>query len=138
MIKTYSELIKLPTFNERYEYLRIRQAVGEATFGKYRYLNQNFYRSSEWKMFKSQIIVRDNGCDLACPGLEIIGEQAYIHHINPITIEDILEQNPCILDPENVITTTFSTHQAIHYNAALASDSMPIERTPNDTCPWRV
>ena len=138
MKKCYSELIKLPTFYERYEYLRIKQAVGEATFGEYRYLNQNFYRSPEWKQFKAQIIVRDNGCDLGCLGLEIIDEQAYIHHINPITIEDILEHRPCILDPENAITTTFSTHQAIHYNAAPPFVSMIVERKPNDTCPWRA
>lgn len=138
MIRTYSELIKLPTFKERYEYLRTAQAIGENTFGSHRYLNQNFYRSPEWKMLRSRIIVRDNGCDLAHPDFEIHGQQAYIHHLNPITIEDILEHRKCVLDPENVITTTFLTHQAIHYGTDSLLPSLPIERLPNDTCPWRA
>ena len=137
MSKSYSELILLPTFSERYEYLRIKQAIGEATFGDYRYLNQNFYRSQEWKSFRSMIILRDNGCDLAHPDFSINGQAAYIHHINPITIDDILEHRSCLLDPENAITTTFLTHQAIHYGNDSMLSIVPVERKPNDTCPWR-
>ena len=138
MAKTYSELIKLPTFKERYEYLKTGQTVGDSTFGSHRYLNQSFYRSPEWKSFRSRIIVRDNGCDLAHPDFEIHGQQAYIHHLNPITIEDILEHRKCVLDPENVITTTFLTHQAIHYGSDSLLPSLPVARLPNDTCPWRA
>ena len=138
MTKSYSELIKIPTFKERYEYLRTGQIVGDPTFGSHRYLNQNFYRSPEWKAFRSRIIVRDNGCDLAHPDFKIHGQQAYIHHLNPITIEDILEHRKCVLDPENVITTTFLTHQAIHYGSDTLLPSLPVERLPNDTCPWRA
>lgn len=138
MTKSYHELITIPSFEERFEYLRLRQGVAEQTFGSHRYLNQTFYRSPEWKKFKSSIILRDNGCDLAHPDFQINGQAAYIHHINPITIEDILEHRSCVFDPDNVITTVFLTHQAIHYGDKSLLPSLPIERTPNDTCPWRV
>lgn len=134
-IKTYSELIILPTFIERFQYLKIDGRVGEETFGYDRYLNQVLYRSPEWKRFRRDIILRDGGCDLACEGHEIFGA-ALIHHINPITVEDILERHPKIFDPENVITTILNTHNAIHYGD---EDLLGIftERTPNDTCPWK-
>lgn len=134
-IKTYSELITLPTFIERYRYLKIGGRVGKETFGYDRYLNQVLYSSPEWKRFRRDIILRDCGNDLACEGYGIF-ERALIHHINPITVEDVLERNPKIFDPENVITTVLNTHNAIHYGD---EDLLGIfmERTPNDTCPWK-
>lgn len=135
-IKTYSELMTFSTFIERFRYLKIGGAVGRMTFGHDRYLNQILYSSDEWKRFRRDIIVRDNGCDLACPDREIY-ERAIVHHINPITVEDVLNRNPMIFDPENVITTFLRTHNAIHYadESILLLD--PVERTRNDTCPWR-
>ena len=136
IIKTYSELITIPTFLERYKYLRIGGRVGKETFGYDRYLNQILYKSDEWRDFRRDIIIRDNGCDLGCEGYEIHGP-IMVHHIDPITVEDVLRRDPKIFDPENVITTWLRTHNAIHYGdeSLLATD--PIERTPNDTCPWR-
>lgn len=135
-IKTYSELITLPTFEERFEYLRLDGEVGKSTFGHDRYLNQILYRSPEWRSFRPKIIIRDNGCDLACDGYEIHG-RTLIHHINPITVEDILNRNPKVFDPENVITTIHNTHNAIHYGDKSLLVTGPIERRANDTCPWR-
>lgn len=134
-IKTYSELITIPTFIERFRYLKIGGRVGQETFGYDRYLNQVLYNSTEWKRFRRDIILRDCGNDLACDGYEI-PERALIHHINPITIEDVLERHPKIFDPENVITTVLNTHNAIHYGD---EDLLGIfvERTKNDTCPWK-
>lgn len=137
MKKTYTELIQLPTFEERFEYLRLNGAVSDLTFGSYRQLNQALYRSNEWKSFRRQILIRDNACDLAVEGFEIIGNRAIIHHLNPITKRDILDRNPCLFDPENVITTTHNTHQAIHYGGASILPKAPVERRPGDTCPWR-
>lgn len=138
IVKTYSELITLPTFKERFEYLKIGGAVGKATFGYDRYLNQILYISDEWKMFRRDIIVRDNGCDLAHPEFEIPkGVKILIHHINPITLEDVLNRDPKIFDPENVIATTLNTHNAIHYGDESLLMLAPIERSKNDTCPWR-
>ena len=136
MIRTYSELIKLPTFEERFEYLSLNGSVGQATFGYDRYLNQILYNSPEWKRFRRDIIIRDNGCDLACEGYEIRG-RIIIHHINPISIEDIVNRNPMVFDPENVITTTHNTHNAIHYGDKELLVTGPIERSANDTCPWK-
>lgn len=136
MIKTYSELITLPTFEERFRYLKLDGIVGKETFGYDRYLNQILYSSGEWKRFRNCIIVRDNGCDLGCDGYDIF-ERALVHHINPVTVEDILDRNPIVFDPENVITTTHNTHQAIHYSDEGLLIRAPTERTRNDTCPWK-
>ena len=135
-IRTYSELITMPTFEERFEYLKLNGSVGLETFGHDRYLNQILYNSPEWRRFRPEIIVRDNGCDLACEGYEIFGK-ILIHHINPITAKDILNRNPKVFDPENVITTVHNTHNAIHYGDENLLITAPIERSRNDTCPWR-
>ena len=134
-IRTYSELITIPTFEERFEYLKLNGSVGLETFGHDRYLNQILYNSPEWRRFRPEIIVRDNGCDLACEGYEIFGK-ILIHHINPITAKDILNRNPKVFDPENVITTVHNTHNAIHYGDENLLITAPIERSRNDTCPW--
>ena len=135
-IKTYSEAILIPNFKDRFEYLKLGGVVGVETFGYDRYLNQTLYRSAEWKRFRNEIILRDNGCDLGCEGYEIYGK-ILIHHLNPITMEDILNRDPCIFDPENVICTTLDTHNAIHYGDASLLVTEPIERTKHDTCPWK-
>lgn len=135
-IKTYSELIQIPTFIERYRYLKIGGSVGEETFGYDRYLNQILYRSPEWKRFRRDIIIRDNGCDLACEGYEITGK-ILIHHIEPITVRDIERRDRKIFDPENVISVTLNTHNAIHYGDESLLIIEPLVRTPYDTCPWK-
>lgn len=135
-IRTYSELISIPTFEERFKYLQLNGEVGAETFGFDRYLNQNLYRSQRWKRIRDSIIIRDNGCDLACEGYEIRG-RILIHHINPITVEDILKENPMVFDPENLITTVHNTHNAIHYGDESLLITGPIERRANDTCPWK-
>lgn len=135
-MKTYSELIQIPTFEERYHYLRLFGSVGEETFGFKRWLNQEFYHSSEWLKFRDKIIIRDGGCDLAVDGFEIYGS-IIIHHLNPITYDDILNRNPCVFDPDNVVCTKLSTHNAIHYGDETLLSKIQVERTRNDTCPWR-
>ena len=135
-IKTYSELITIPTFKERYEYLRLKGLVGEETFGYDRYLNQSFYKSREWMDIRDYVIIRDNGCDLGMPGHEIHG-RILIHHMNPITKEDILRRSKFLLDPEYLISTIKTTHDAIHYGDENLLMDEPIVRTKNDTCPWR-
>lgn len=135
-IKCYSELITIPTFIERYQYLKIGGRVGADTFGHDRYLNQILYHSGEWLDFRDEIIIRDNGCDLAHPDFEI-HDRILIHHINPITVEDVLRRDPKIFDPENVISTVLNTHNAIHYGDESKLMLLPITRTHNDTCPWR-
>lgn len=136
-IKTYSELMLLPTFEERYRYLRIGGRVGEDTFGFERYLNQKFYQSTEWRRFRDTIIIRDMGCDLGMEGYEI-GGSIYLHHINPLTIEDLrYNRAEALMNPENVICVSFNTHQAIHYGDEDLLPKTPIQRTRNDTCPWR-
>lgn len=134
-IKTYSELITLPTYKERFNYLKLSGVVGKETFGHARYLNQIFYKSPEWKAFRRTIIIRDNGCDLGCEGYDIFGS-VIIHHINPITKEDILNRSPKLLDPENAITTIDITHKAIHYGDENLLMTAPIERRKGDTCLW--
>lgn len=136
IIKTYTELITIPSFLDRYRYLRIGGSVGHETFGFDRYLNQILYQSAEWKRFRRDIILRDNGCDLGCEGFDIYGK-ILIHHIDPITIEDVLRRDPKIFDPENVISTSLNTHNAIHYGDESLLMTEPIERTLYDTCPWR-
>lgn len=138
IIRTYSELITLPTFEERYEYLRLGGKVGEDTFGFDRYLNQLFYKSDEWLALRDHIIFRDMGCDLAIPGHEIPeGVRILIHHMNPISVSDIVSRSKYLLDPEFLICTIKSTHDAIHYGNKNSLISIPVERSANDTCPWR-
>lgn len=135
-IKTYSELIKILTFIERYRYLRIGGRVGKDTFGHDRYLNQLLYMSDEWKRFRRDMIIRDKGNDLACEGYEMHGN-ILVHHIDPITVDDVLRRHPKIFDPENVVCTCLNTHNAIHYGNETILVTEPIERTANDTCPWK-
>lgn len=135
-IRTYSELITLPTFEERFEYLRLDGRVGEETFGFDRYLNQVFYKSKEWLQVRDQVIARDNGCDLGMEGHEIYSK-ILVHHMNPVSKEDILKRSEWILDPEYLICTIKNTHDAIHYGDRSLLATAPIERRPNDTCPWR-
>lgn len=139
MIRTYTELLEIPTFLERYEYLKLGGIVGEETFGGRRYYNQKFYASEKWKSFRRSIILRDQGCDLA--SLEkpfLMHERIIIHHINPITIDDVIQQTRALLDPNNVVAVSNSTHQAIHYGDQSLLDIVSFSmRSRNDTCPWR-
>ena len=135
-IRTYSELIQLPTFEERFDYLRLGGVVGKDTFGFDRYLNQQFYRSSEWKRIRNQVIVRDNGCDLGIDECEIHG-RVLIHHMNPISIEDLQHMSDLLMNPEYLICVSHRTHNAIHYGDESLIVTTPIERSQNDTCPWR-
>ena len=136
-IRTYSELSKLKTFRERYEYLKLDGTIGEETFGFDRYINQMFYKSEEWKRIRNYVITRDNGCDLGIQDRKIVDSVILVHHMNPITKEDIINKNEILLDPEYLITTIKPTHDAIHYGDEnlLAEDL--IVRSKNDTCPWK-
>ena len=136
MKKSYSELIRLPTFEERFDYLKLDGRVGLETFGHNRYLNQDFYTSYDWKQIRNKIIARDLGRDLGIDGYDLFGS-VVVHHINPITIEDILNHSDLVFDPENLITTCFKTHNAIHYGDKKQVVSNWQPRLPNDTCPWR-
>lgn len=136
IIRTYSELITLPTFEERYRYLKLNGRVGEETFGFDRYLNQIFYRSKEWQRLRDEIIVRDNGCDLGIEGREIYG-RILIHHMNPISKDDILNRSDFLLNPEYLICTVKNTHDAIHYGDEELLVTIPRERSKYDTCPWK-
>lgn len=136
MIRTYSELSKLSTFKERFDYLKLNGKVGEDTFGHSRFLNQDFYSSPEWRRTRRNIIIRDNGCDMGLEGYSIQG-RIYVHHINPITVDDILERRPCLFDPENLICVSSMTHEAITYGIEDMLPTDPVIRKPNDTCPWR-
>lgn len=136
IIKTYTELSKIKDFEERYEYLRLSAKIGETTFGFERFLNQGFYHSREWKAIRNEIIRRDNGRDLGIEGRDIFGP-IEIHHINPITIEDVENGSEILLDPDNLICASPRTHKAIHYgDKSLLPRNMPTVRRPNDTCPW--
>lgn len=135
-IRTYSELITLPTFEERFRYLQLGGKIGEDTFGHDRYLNQMFYTSDEWRRIRRDVIVRDNGCDLGIQDREIHG-LIIIHHMNPITIEDIINRSEFLLNPEYLISTVKNTHDAIHFSDERILITDPIERRPNDTCPWK-
>ena len=136
-LKRYSELLNLHTFEDRFNYLKLNGSVGADTFGFDRYLNQKFYSSPEWKSIRRQVILRDNGCDLGINGLEICG-RIYIHHMNPITVEDFKNDNMLILSPEYLISVSLDTHNAIHYgNKNYATNKLQIERRPGDTCPWK-
>jgi len=136
MNKSYSELVKLETFEQRLEYLMLDGRVGQDTFGFDRYLNQALYNSKEWKQIRRKVIIRDNGCDLGVEGYEI-NDRALIHHINPITQDDILNRSSCLFDLENLITVTKRTHDAIHYSDASIVTNKPVMRVAGDTCPWR-
>lgn len=139
MIKTYSELITIPTYEDRFKYLFIGGKVGETTFGLERYLNQVFYKSDEWLSVRNKVITRDNGCDMAVDGYEVHDKFVIIHHINPITIEDIEKRSYKLFDLENLITVRHKTHNAIHYGnvESFLIGQMLVERRPNDTCPWK-
>ena len=137
-IKTYSDLVTLPTFEQRYEYLRLDVSVGVETFGFDRYINQKFYHDPEWIRTRDKVITRDNGCDLGVRGYEIKYERIIIHHITPITLEDIINRHSIVFDLENLITVTHNTHLAIHYGDANLISKTPVERTKNDTCPWKI
>lgn len=136
MIRTYRELKRLETFEERYNYLRLKGVVGDSTFGFDRYLNQMLYGSPRWKRTRDKIIIRDLGCDLGVKDYEIQG-RIYVHHMNPITVEDVEFERDSMFDPEFLICSSFDTHLAIHYGDESRLPKMPIERRPNDTCPWR-
>lgn len=135
-IRTYSELIRLPTFEERFRYLKLDGLVGKDTFGFDRYLNQEFYRSKEWKEVRDFVIVRDNGCDLGMDGYEI-GGRIYIHHMNPITVNDIVHSSDFLLNPDYLICVSHNTHNAVHYGDEDLLVTAPVERRKNDTCPWK-
>lgn len=136
MTRTYEELITLPTYEERFEYCNLVGKVGEETFGHNRWINQALYSSDEWRTFRRSIILRDSGCDLAMEGFPI-PRFGTIHHLNPITKEDILERRSCVFDPNNVILVASDTHRFIHYGLPTIIHKTPIERRANDTCPWK-
>lgn len=136
-IRTYSELKKLKTFNSRYEYLKLKGVVGETTFGFDRYINQMLYRSKRWKEARDKVILRDEGCDLGIEGHEIY-DKIIIHHINPITLEDIENDIDELYNPEYLIATSHKTHQAIHYGDDSLLPKTLVERKRNDTTPWKV
>lgn len=136
-IKTYSELSQFTTFIDRFNYLKLSGRVGEDTFGFDRIFNQMFYSSKEWKDIRNYVIVRDNGCDLGIDGREIAAQRVIIHHMNPISLEDIDRRTDILLNPDYLITTTHATHNAIHYGDENQIVSGPVIRTKNDTCPWK-
>lgn len=135
-LRTYSKLVLLPTFEERFEYLKLNGAVGIDTFGFDRYLNQTFYKSAEWKRIRNKVIIRDNGCDLGIDGYEIYG-RILIHHMNPITQDDIINRTDLLLNPEYLISVSLETHNGIHYGDTNQLLKGLIVRKPNDTCPWK-
>ena len=149
MRKTYSELMKLKTFEERFRYLALHGEVGSQTFGSNRFLNQDFYNSYDWRKARREVIIRDFGRDLGVPGMEIdhfidrfgnvidTGKKIYVHHINPLSVEDVVNASPLLFDPENLICVSQRTHEAIHYGDGSLLFSTEIERRPNDTCPWK-
>lgn len=136
MNRCYSELIQLPTFKERYEYLRLGGLVGQDTFGFDRYLNQKFYRSPEWKQVRRDVIIRDEGRDLAMEGYELQGN-IFVHHMNPIAPQDLIDIRDWVLNPEFLVCVSKRTHDAIHFGDASLLPMLPTVRTPNDMCPWK-
>lgn len=136
MLRSYSELSRLRTFDERFRYLLLAGSVGVETFGFDRYVNQRFYRSEEWKHVRNIVIARDNGCDLGIEGRDING-RVYVHHMNPMSLEQINDHMDLILDPEYLVCMTFATHNAIHYGDESYITLAPVERQPNDMCPWK-
>jgi hypothetical protein len=137
IIRTYDELIQLPTFEERFEYLKLAGEIGEDKFGFMRVFNQQFYRSTEWKRVRREVIIRDNGCDLAHPDHPIFGT-TIVHHMVPIEMEDLEEASEFLLNPKYLITISDPTHRAITYGNVELRNNAYIERTPNDTCPWKI
>lgn len=136
-MRNYRELSRLKTFDERFEYLKIGGLVGESTFGFERYLNQTLYNSSKWRRLRNQIIIRDNGCDLGVEGYEIQGI-IIVHHMNPISVDDLKDFSDDIFNPEYLICVSLTTHNAIHYGDKSLIPQEPVERRPGDTCPWKV
>lgn len=137
VFRSYSELIKFPTFKERFDYLTLGGHIGDETFGTLRYLNQQFYKSYEWKKTRQRIILRDEGCDLAVPGYELGTRDIMVHHINPITPDDILDRNPCVFDPDNLITISRHTHYAITHGSQNDLRPLYADRFKGDTAIWR-
>lgn len=135
-MKTYSELLKFVTFEDRFNYLMLNGGVAEETFGFDRWLNQNFYRSAEWRSIRDFVIIRDGGCDLAMDGYEIY-DKIIVHHMNPIEQSDILHSSDILINPEYLVCVSHNTHNAIHYGDASLLMTAPIERRPGDTCPWK-
>ena len=135
--KSYHELILIESFTKRFDYLKLDGKIGIETFGTHRYLNQILYQSPEWRSLRDKIIIRDRACDLAHPDYEIRTGRVIVHHINPLTVDDILEQRPNVFNMDNLITMSFDTHQAIHYGDRHLLKIELTERSPNDTCPWR-
>lgn len=135
-MRSYRELLRLKTFDERFEYLKLSGLVGESTFGFERYLNQMLYNSSEWRRARNKIIIRDNGCDLGVEGCEIQGT-ILVHHMNPISVDDLKDFSEDVFNPEYLICVSLNTHNAIHYGDKSLIPQMPIERRPGDTCPWK-
>lgn len=133
--RCYSELSKLKTFEERFDYLQLKGKVGVDTFGFDRYLNQRFYTSAEWKRARRDVIIRDEGRDLGVPGYEL-QNGIYVHHMNPISVEDLIHGETWIIDPEFLICVSYNTHQAIHYGDKSLLPKLPVERSMNDHCPW--
>lgn len=136
LVRRYSELRRLNSFKERYEYLRLAGIIGESTFGFDRYLNQLLYTSAKWKKVRNEIIIRDNGCDLGVPGYDL-KTKIIVHHMNPLTIKEVEEVSDDIFNPEYLICVSQRTHNAIHYGDASLLPHLPVERRPNDTCPWK-
>lgn len=135
--RSYKELSRLKNFEERFAYLRLHGKVGSDTFGFDRYLNQALYSSVEWRRFRRKVIMRDNGCDLGDPERPIQADRIIIHHLNPLTVEDLETRSPVIFDMDNVVCVSYQTHQAIHYGDESLLPSNPVERRPGDTCPWK-
>lgn len=135
-IRSYTDLRMLPTFEERFEYLKLGGEVGKDTFGFDRWINQKFYKSYEWKQVRRDVIIRDNGCDLGLEGYEL-QNGIYVHHMNPMLPKDIVDASEWILNPEYLICVSFNTHNAIHYGDASLLPKI-VERKPNDTCPWKI
>lgn len=136
MSRSYSILVKLDSFMARFNYLKLEGTVGADTFGHERYLNQMLYHTAEWQEARRKVIIRDNGCDLGLEGYDIF-DKVFIHHLNPITKEDILQKHPCLFDPDNLVCVSHKTHNAIHYGDASLLSSELIVRSRNDTCPWK-
>lgn len=138
IIRSYRELIRLKTFEERFRYLKLNGAIGARTFGWERIYNQILYHSLDWRSFKQKIIIRDNGCDLGVEGYDIRGDRIIVHHINPLQPEDVINLTPAVFDEDNVISTSLQTHNAIHYGDESLLPKQFVERRPGDTCPWKT
>lgn len=136
MRRTYSELIKIPDYLDRFRYCQLHGEVGKETFGFDRYLNQKFYSSKEWKSLREAIIIRDNGFDLGHPDVTING-RIYVHHLNPLTLKELAEGGEDLFNPENFISVSYDTHNAIHFGDESLLPKGPVTRFPNDTCPWK-